>query len=118
MPEAEDCLRELSKTPEPLLRTYQPPWALPDQAGPDMLHIVDVLTSKVLLTGDLPTRTADLTAGRAEWVLAHLDKDHEDGRLPVWSARQTLALARLRQGRAADVRQLCADALAAEIDPG
>jgi hypothetical protein len=116
VPEAEDCLRELGKTPDCLLRVYRQPWTLRDQPEPDTLHIVDVLSSKVLLTGDLPAEIADLAAIRAEWVVAHLDKDHEDGRLPVWSARQTLALARLRQGRPADVRQLCAGALTAKID--
>ena len=33
-----------------------------------------------------------------------------------WDARHTLALVRLRQGQPADVRRLCADALAANLD--
>jgi Peptidase family M50 len=116
VPEAEDCLRALSKQPDAVLRIYQQAWTLPDRPEADVLHIIDVLSTKVLLTGDLTAETADLVASRAQWVIEHLDSEHPDERLPLWSARQTLALARLRQGRAAEVRRLCADALAADID--
>jgi hypothetical protein len=116
VPEAEDCLRELSRQPERLMRMYVQPWSLPDDPNADVLHIVDVLTWKVLAAGDLAAGMADLAAGRAEWILDHLPHEDQDKRLPAWNARQTLALARLRQGRARDVRRLCADALAAEID--
>jgi len=116
VPEAEDCLRAVSKQPDVVLSIYRQAWTLPDRPEADVLHIVDVLSTKVLMTGDLPAQTADLAAGRAEWVLEHLDSECPDKRLPLWSARQTLALARLRQGRAADVRRLSADALAADTD--
>jgi hypothetical protein len=71
----------------------------------------------VLLAGDVSGDVADLAAGRAEWVLGHVQKERSDKRLPLYAAKETLALARLRQGRPADVRGLCRDALAADRDP-
>jgi hypothetical protein len=117
VPEAEDCLRELAGQPEELLRLYLKPWALPDKPEADVTHIVDVLSWKVLVTGDLPAGTADLAASRAEWVIEHLQSKSADKRTTISGARQTLALARLRQGRTADVPPLCAGALAADLEP-
>jgi hypothetical protein len=117
VPEAEDRLRELTRQPEALLRLYLKPWTLPDRPEADVTHIVHVLSWKVLATGDLPAATADLAASRAEWVIGHLGREYPDKRTPVSGARHTLALARLRQGRPDEVRQLCAGALAAELDP-
>jgi len=117
VPEAEDTLRELSTQPERLLHLYQQPWTLPDQPVPDVTHIVHVLSWKVLAAGDLPAQTADLAAGRVQWVIDHLDRESPDKRTPAHKVRHTLALARLRQGRPDEVRQLCAAALAAELDP-
>ena len=117
MPEAEDCLRELTKQPDALLQVYLQPWTLPDKPEADVTHIVHVLSWKVLAAGDLPAETADLAASRVEWVIEHLGKEDPDPRTPVYSARQTLCLGRLRQGRPADVRRLCGDALTAELDP-
>ncbi len=116
VPEAEDCLRELSRQPERLAGVYRQPWALPGRPVPDMTHIVHALSWKILVAGDLPAGIADLAASRVEWVIAHLDSDYPDRRTPAYAARHTLALARLRQGRMEDVRQLCADALAADLD--
>jgi hypothetical protein len=117
VPEAEDCLRELTGQPEKLLRLYLKPWTLPDKPDAEVTHVVDVMSWKVLETGDLPAATADLAASRAEWVIGHLRSEHSDKRTTISGARQTLALARLRQGRTADVPELCADALAADLDP-
>jgi hypothetical protein len=117
VPEAEDCLRELAGQPEELLRLYLKPWTLPDEPEADVTHIVDVLSWKVLVAGDLPAGTADLAASRAEWVIEHLRDGYPDKRTTLSGARQTLALARLRQGRTADVPRLCADALAAGLEP-
>jgi peptidase M50-like protein len=117
VPAAEDALRELSSQPARLLVAYLKPWTLPDRPVPDVTHIVHVLSWKVLVTGDLPAQTADLAASRVEWVIDHLDREHPDKRTPVHNARHTLAVARLRQGRPNEVRQLCAGALAAELDP-
>jgi hypothetical protein len=117
VPAAEDRLRELTRQPAALLRVYLKPWTLPDRPEADVTHIVHVLSRKVLATGDMPAETADLAASRAEWVIGHLNNEHPDKRTPIAKARHTLALARLRQGRPDEVRQLCASALAAELDP-
>jgi len=54
VPEAEDCLRELSKQPEILRRVFAKPWTLPAEPDADATHIVHVLSWKVLVQGDLP----------------------------------------------------------------
>jgi hypothetical protein len=117
VPEAEDCLRELCKQPDALLSLYLKPWALPGKPEADVTHIVHVLSWKLLASGDMPAATADLAAGRMEWVIDHLDKEHPDKRTPLRNARHSLGLARLRQRRPQEVQRLCADALAADINP-
>lgn len=116
VPEAEDCLVELAKDPEGLIRVYTNAWTLPDGPEPEVVHIVHLLSWKVLATGDVPAETADLAASRVEWVLDHLDQENPDKRMLPHTIRSTLALARLRQGRPEDVQRLCADALAADLD--
>jgi hypothetical protein len=117
VPEAEDCLRTVCKQPDALLRLYRQPWTLPDTPEADVTHIVHVMSRKLLARGDVPAAMADLAASRIEWVIDHLDKEHPDTRTPLRNVRHTLALARLRQRRPQDVQRLCADALAADIDP-
>lgn len=117
VPEADDALRELTSQPERLLGVFRRPWTLTDSPAPDITHIVHVLSWKVLAAGDVPADVADLAAGRVEWVIGHLDRDHPDPRTPLHKARHTLALARLRQGRPDEVRPLCAGALAASLGP-
>jgi hypothetical protein len=114
---AADCLRELSHQPDRLLPLYLQEWTLPDKPEADVLHIVDVLTWKVLITGSLPPATADLAASRAEWVLDHLPEGSKDKRIAADRVRPTLALARLRQGRTGEVNRLCAGSLAADLKP-
>lgn len=116
VPEADDCLRELCKQPEILLRVFTKPWTLPAEPEADVTHIVHVLSWKVLLLEDLPAETADLAASRMEWVIDHLDTEHPDSRTPLHTIRFGLALARLRQRMPREVQGLCADALAAELD--
>lgn len=118
VPEAEDCLRELSHEPGRLVPFYRQDWTLPEKPEADVVHITDVLTWKVLCTGELPAVTVDLAASRAEWVLGHRPADSDDKRIAKHRLQPTLALARLRQGRTGDVRRLCAGALAAGLDPG
>jgi hypothetical protein len=117
VPEAEDCLRALRKQPDVLLRLYLKPWTLPDRPEADVTHIIHVLSWKLLASGDLPAAAADLAASRIEWLIDHLNKEHPDQRTPLHNVRHTLAAARLRQRRPQEVQRLCADALAADIDP-
>jgi Peptidase family M50 len=117
VPEAVKCLKELSHQPDRLLPLYLQEWTLPGKPEADVLHIVDVLTWKVLITGPLPAETADLAARRAEWVLDHLPEDSKDKRITPDRVRPTLALARLRQGRTGEVNRLCTASLAADLKP-
>lgn len=117
VPEAEDCVRELSHQPDRLLCVFTKPWTLPAKPDADVTHIVHVLSWKVLASGDLSADTADLAANRIEWVIDHIDKEHQDRRTPLYDVRSSLALARLRQRRPQEVQGLCADALAAKLDP-
>ena len=114
--EAEDCLRELCKQPEVLLRVFTKPWTLPAEPDADVTHLVHVLSWKVLTPGDVSAEVADLAASRIEWVIDHLDREQPDKRLPLHDVRSSLALARLRQQRPQEVQRLCADALASELD--
>jgi hypothetical protein len=114
---AADCLKELSHQPDRLLPFYRQEWTLPDKPEADVLHIVDVLTWKVLVAGSLPAETVELAASRAEWILGHLPKESSDKRIEADRVRPTLALARLRQGRTGDVRGLSAGSLAADLKP-
>jgi hypothetical protein len=116
VPEAEDCLRELSHQPDVLLRVYMKPWPLPDRPEPDVTHLVHVLSWKVLAFGNPSADAADLAASRLEWVLDHLDKEHPDPRTPRHEVQYAIGLARLRQQRPQEVQALCAGALAADLD--
>jgi hypothetical protein len=116
VPEAEDCLHELSHQPDVLLRVFRKPWPLPDRPEPDVTHLVHVLSWKVLAFGNPSADAADLAASRLEWVLDHLDKEHPDQRTPPHEVRYAIGLARLRQQRPQEVQALCADALAADLD--
>lgn len=117
VPEAYDSLRALTKKPEMVLCVFTKPWTLPADPDADVVHVVHVLSWKVLVPGDLPAETADLAASRLEWVIDHLDKEHPDRRTPLYDVRSSLGLARLRQRRPQEVQRLCADALAAKLDP-
>ncbi len=81
VPEAEDCLRELSHEPGRLVPFYLQDWTLPEQPEADVVHITDVLTWKVLCTGELPAVAVDLAASRAQWMLGHLPADSDDKRI-------------------------------------
>jgi hypothetical protein len=65
----------------------------------------------VLTVPGLPAADVDRAAGRLEALPRFLSPDRQA------SLAAALALARLRQGRFADVEPLCADALAGELEP-
>jgi hypothetical protein len=116
VPEADDCLKELSRQPDRLLHVFTKPWILSDRPEADELHIVHILSWKILISGELPAEAADLAARRIEWVIAHLDEQLEDGRLAPHRMRYALALARLRQHRLGEVQPNCTEALNADLD--
>lgn len=78
------------------------------------LHAVEY---NVLLLPDLPAGMLDEAASRLAWVVAN--HPYDQGKEPVRHAalQHTLALARLRQGRFAEVEPLCAPALARDVGP-
>jgi Peptidase family M50 len=87
-------------------------------AGPDALaqtRSLHEVEYHVLLVPDLPLNVLDEAAHRVQWAAAkHLLKDLED---PVDRAglKHSVAVARLRQGRFAEVEEWCAPALAGTI---
>jgi hypothetical protein len=113
---AEECLKQLPDDRDALLRLYAQQWLLPRWPETEFVNIVHALSWKVVARPDVPARLADLAGTRVEWVLEHLDKGDEKVRPRPRDVRHTLAVVRLRQGQPADVRRLCADALAADLD--
>lgn len=116
--EAVDCLSELGHQPERLLRLYLQLWTLPDEPQAEVIEVVRALTWDFLADGDVPSEAAELAADRAEWVLEHVGQKSPTEFTTPAEAQRTLGLARLRQGRPGEVRRLCADALAADLEPG
>ena len=116
VPAAEECLKQLPRDRDALLRVYAQHWSLSKRPETELLTIVHALSWKVVAEPGVPAGLADLAGTRVEWVLGHLDKADEDVRPRPRDVRHTLAVVRLRQGRPADARPLCADALAADLD--
>jgi hypothetical protein len=114
--EAIECLRQLCRQRDELLTVYTKPWTLPDRPEADAMHAVQILSWRVLASCDPSADTADLATSRIEWVIDHLDEEHPDRRISPQTMRVALALARFRQRRLREVRELCAEALAADLD--
>jgi hypothetical protein len=117
VPEAIDCVAALASQPEMLQRISRLPWTLSDRPPRDAVRVVHRLSYKLLMIAGLPADLADLAATRVEWVLRQVDKSSEQPPVARPEARHALAVARLRQGRPADVRRLSADALASDLTP-
>ena len=116
VPAAEERLRRLPDDRDALLRFYAQQWLLPQRPQTEHLNIVHALSWKVVAKPDVPAELADLAGTRVEWVLSHVDKRDEEARPRPRDVRHTLAVVRLRQGKPAEVRRLCADTLAADLD--
>jgi Zn-dependent protease len=117
VPAAEECLKQLPDDRDALLRFYAQEWSLPEGPETEFLNIVHALSWKVVAKPDVSCSLADLAGNRVEWVLGYVEKKRDKEVRPrLRDVRHTLAVVRLRQGRPADVRQLCADALAADLD--
>jgi Zn-dependent protease len=115
---AEECLKQLPGDRDALLRLFAQEWLLPRRPEMEFLNIVHALSWKVVAKPDVPAGLADLAGTRVEWVLGQVDKRGGKVRPRPNDVRHTLAVIRLRQGKPADVRRLCADALDADQDPG
>lgn len=89
-----------------LLELHASDFRLSGNPAEDTVTALHQLEWAVLTLPGLPQPAADLAAQRVEWVAAHCSA----GLLPA--VQHTLALARLRQHRFAEVEPLCAAALA------
>jgi hypothetical protein len=114
---AEECLKQLPGDRDALLRLFAQEWLLPRWPETDFLNVVHALSWKVVAKPDVPAGLADLAGTRVEWVLGQVDKRGGKVRPRPSDVRHTLAVVRLRQGKPADVRRLCADALGTDLDP-
>jgi hypothetical protein len=88
---------------------------------PDGPHALEQTVSlhnlewNLLLVPGLSAQTFDQAARRVHWVLANYPFDTDEDSLPRPAAEHTMALARLRQGRFAEVEQWCASGLATDL---
>lgn len=85
--------------------------SLSDAPAADVPAQVHLLEWEVLCWPGLPAADVSLAAARMEWVLRHSPDPPPPG------IQNTLAVARLRQGRAAEVEALCAADLQVELKP-
>jgi hypothetical protein len=78
------------------------------------LHEVEY---NLLLVPGLPPAVTDEAAVRVEWILGNYPFAAEDASMPRPAVEHSLALARLRQRRFAEVERLCAAGLADDYGP-
>jgi hypothetical protein len=86
--------------------------------GPDALEQTVSLHNlewNLLLVPGLSAQTIDQAARRVHWVLANYPFNADEDPLPRSATEHTMALARLRQGRFAEVEPWCASALATDL---
>jgi hypothetical protein len=100
-----------------LMRLNAQAWTLPDAPDREFRAAVHDLTWKVLTRPDLSGPAADLAAARVEWLERHVDRRRDTAGTRA-GIRQALAVARLRQGRLAEVEPLCEQAFWAGLRPG
>jgi hypothetical protein len=96
---------------EDLLDIHASTMNLADAPSENVLAAIHNLEWEVLTVPGLEPAVADLAAHRVQWVISHETT-------PQLGVQNTLALARLRQGRPAEVEPLCAADLAADLQPG
>jgi peptidase M50-like protein len=85
--------------------------SLSDAPPADLPAKVHLLEWEVLCWPGLPPADIGLAAERMEWVLRHSPDPPPPG------TQHTMAVVRLRQGRAAEVEALCASDLDADLEP-
>jgi hypothetical protein len=115
-PAAQDWTRRLAGGAGDLMRLNAGAWTLPAAPDRELRAAVRDLTWKVLARPGLSGPAADLVADRAEWLERQVDR-RRDAPGTQAGIRQVLAVARLRQGRLAEVEPLCAGAFWAGLPP-
>jgi hypothetical protein len=113
---AQDWIRQPASDAGDLMRLHARAWTLPDAPDRELRAGVHDLTCKVLTQPGLSGPAADLAADRVEWLERHVD-ERRDAVSTRGGIRQALAVARLRQGRLAEVEPLCAGAFWAGLPP-
>jgi hypothetical protein len=103
-------LRQAGRTRE-LLWLHQLPLDLPDSPPPTLAGALHHMEWQIVALPDVPLADANLAGWRMAWVLKHCAPEDQAA---VW---HTLAVVRLRQNLCGEVEPLCADALAAELEP-
>jgi hypothetical protein len=78
----------------------------------DQAHSLHDVEYNVLLLPDLPPEVLDVAASRLEWIAASYPHDRKKEPAHHAAFQHSLAVARLRQGRFAEVEPLCAPRLA------
>lgn len=115
-PAAQDWIRQPAGDARDLMRLHGRAWTLPDAPDRELRAGVRDLTWKVLTRPGLSGPAADRAADRVEWLERHVD-ERSDPPGTRAGIRQALAVARLRQGRMAEVEPLCAGAFWAGLPP-
>jgi len=82
-------------------------------AGEEARSLHDVECNLLIVPG-LPPEVIDEAASRVQWIVDNYPFDAKEDPRTLAAWEHTLALARLRQGRFADVEPLCASGLAAD----
>jgi Peptidase family M50 len=103
-------LRQAGRTRE-LLWLHQLPLDLPDSPPPNHVGVLHHMEWQVVALPDVPLADANLAGWRMAWVLKHSTPEDQA------AAWHTLAVVRLRQSLYGEVEPLCADALAAKLEP-
>ena len=104
-------LRKAERIDE-LLDIHADMFEVEDPALPTEVNAVHTLVWYVLTVPRLPGQVIELATRRAEWVI-----EQGDAQLPRGAVLHTLALARLREGKAVEVEGLCAEGLATHPEP-
>jgi hypothetical protein len=113
---AQDWIRQRASDDGDLMQLHARPWTLPDAPDREFRAAVRDLTWRVLTRPGLSGPAADRAADRVEWLERHVDQ-RRDAASARAGIRQALAVARLRQGRLAEVEPLCAEAFWAGLPP-
>jgi hypothetical protein len=115
-PSAQDWIRQLASDAGDLKRLHAQAWTLPDAPDRELRAGVQNLTWKALTWPGLSGPAADRAADRVEWLERHVNERRDAASAPA-GLRLALAVARLRQGRLAEVEPLCAGAFWAGLPP-
>jgi hypothetical protein len=120
VPSAIQRIRQLAGKRDELLSLHLHAWKLPRHPLYAEVMAVNSLTYLMLAVGDVPPGLAAAGASRLEWALRSLKRRRSGdvrSRQAVQAVQHSLAVARLRQGRPAEVEPLCRPSAATNPSP-